>query len=53
MNIGNPTRTLALVEPQRDTFLPVDDQAWEQGVCIGATNQLPSHLTCCPGNRRK
>lgn len=32
MNIGNPTRALALVDPERDTYLPVDDRAWEQGV---------------------
>ena len=33
MNIGNPSRPLALAEAGRGEFLPVDDKAWEQGVC--------------------
>jgi hypothetical protein len=32
MNIGNPSRSLALAETGRKEYLPVDDRAWEQGV---------------------
>jgi len=32
MNIGNPSRSLALTETGRHEFLPVDDKAWEEGV---------------------
>jgi hypothetical protein len=32
MNIGNPSRSLALAETGRKEYLPVDDKAWEQGV---------------------
>jgi hypothetical protein len=32
MNIGNPSRSLALAETGRREFLPVDDKAWEEGV---------------------
>ena len=31
MNIGNPSRSLALAETGRKEYLPVDDNAWEQG----------------------
>lgn len=30
MNIGNPSRLLALAETGRKKYLPVDDRAWEQ-----------------------
>jgi len=32
MNVGNPSRTLALAEAGRAEYLPVDDKSWEQGV---------------------
>jgi hypothetical protein len=32
MNIGNPSRSLALAETGRREFLPVNDKAWEEGV---------------------
>jgi len=32
MNMGNPSRSLALAEVQRGDYLPVDARAWEQGV---------------------
>ena len=32
MNVGNPTRSLALADVRRGDYLPVDDKAWEQGV---------------------
>jgi hypothetical protein len=34
MNIGNPSRSLALAETGRKEYLPVDDKAWEQGVSL-------------------
>jgi hypothetical protein len=42
VNIGNPTRSLALEEPQRGDYLPVDDMAWEQGV----SNWISKLLQC-------
>jgi hypothetical protein len=46
MNIGNPTRTLALTNPGRGEYLPVDDKAWEQGVCWVAAEMrtMADHL---------
>jgi len=32
MNMGNPSRSLALAETGRKEYLPVDDRAWEEGV---------------------
>lgn len=34
INIGNPSRSLALAETGRKEYLPVEDQAWEQGVSL-------------------
>lgn len=34
LNVGNPSRSLALAETGRKEFLPVDDTAWEQGVSL-------------------
>ena len=34
MNIGNPSRSLALAETGRKEYLPVDDDVWEQGVSV-------------------
>ena len=34
MNVGNPTRSLALADVRGKDYLPVDDKAWEQGVQI-------------------
>ncbi|KUJ19923.1 uncharacterized protein LY89DRAFT_731169 [Mollisia scopiformis] len=31
VNIGNPSRSLALAETGRKEYLPVDDKAWERG----------------------
>lgn len=36
MNIGNPTRKLALAEPGRRVYLPVDDNAWERGETVAS-----------------
>lgn len=33
MNIGNPSRSLALAESGRREYLPVDDVLFERGVC--------------------
>jgi hypothetical protein len=30
MNVGKPTRSLALADVRRRDYLPVDDKAWEQ-----------------------
>lgn len=34
MNVGNPSRSLALADARRGDYLPVDDKAWEQGVYL-------------------
>jgi hypothetical protein len=34
MNIGNPSRSLALAETGRKEYLPIDDKAWEKGVSL-------------------
>jgi hypothetical protein len=34
MNIGNPSRSLALAETGRKEYLPINDKAWEQGVSV-------------------
>jgi hypothetical protein len=54
MNIGNPTRSLALSEAARREYLPVDDKSWSEGVSVqdielSQTNvylslQLPANL---------
>ena len=33
MNLGNPPRMLATVDPGTGDILPADDTSWEQGVC--------------------
>jgi hypothetical protein len=43
MNIGNTTRKLALTEPGRREYLPVDDQAWERGVCNRIRSSCSGH----------
>ena len=37
LNLGNPTRCLATKDPTFDTYLPVDDFAWDNGVSSYAT----------------
>jgi hypothetical protein len=32
VNLGNPTRTLAIQEPPSSSILPMDDELWDQGV---------------------
>ncbi len=32
LNLGNPTRSLATKDPTFDTYLPVDDFTWDNGV---------------------
>jgi hypothetical protein len=39
INLGNPSRMLATAEPRTEDILPIDDMAWELGVC-NATTQI-------------
>jgi hypothetical protein len=41
MNIGNPSRSLALAETGRKEYLPVEDKAWELGVSLQSSESAP------------
>lgn len=40
MNFSNPGRRLVTEDPTFDTYLPVDDDAWDNGVRLDFTPSL-------------
>ncbi|KAH8798829.1 hypothetical protein F5882DRAFT_348345 [Hyaloscypha sp. PMI_1271] len=44
MNIGNPSRSLALAETGRKEYLPVEGRMWELGVSLQSSESAPQLL---------
>jgi hypothetical protein len=45
MNIGNPSRSLALAETGRKEYLSVEDKAWELGVSLQSSESAPQLIS--------